>query len=64
MTDAIGDVAPERPRVIAGYHRDADSRTAIGQLNQTGIDLRAAIKPEVGEGGASGDRAGENCCVI
>ena len=64
MTDAVGDVAPERPRVIAGYRRDAESGTALGQQDQTGIDLRASIKPEVGEGGASGDRASENCCVI
>lgn len=48
-------MTPERPPVVAGHVGDDQGRSFIGDINPVADDdLRAAVQPEEGEGGAGG----------
>lgn len=58
VTDRIKRATPERSLVVAGHVDDDEGGSLIGDVNSVADrDLRAAVQPEEGEGGAGGDGA-------
>lgn len=65
IADSIDDLTSERPFIVSCHTDYGESAVPTTKPNSvTGCDLWAAIQPAVGEGGARGDRAGENGSVV
>lgn len=61
ITDRIKGAAPERSLVVAGHVDEDEGGSFIGSVNSVADgDLRGAVQPEEGEGGAGGDGALED----